>query len=149
MALAHRFPPEEGWNVTVDIDAMERGVVGQHPPDKRAIAADCESWLRQQRVHIVAHQLYGRADLVAEKAGHGTFVVEVEGDSSRQREQAMYSALGQIVLSMTNASPDVRYSLAVPDADAWAVQLRKVPLRVRELLHLQLLLVSKGGVREI
>ena len=77
--VAHRFPPEDGWNVTVDIDAMERGVVGQHPSDKRAIAAHCESWLSEQRVHIVAHHLYGRADLVAEKAGHGTFVVEVEG----------------------------------------------------------------------
>jgi hypothetical protein len=86
---------------------------------------------------------------VAKKEGFGTFVIEVEGDSSRQKEQAMYSALGQIVLSMTDASPDVRYGLAVPDADAWAVQLRKVPLRVRELLRLQLLLVSKGGVREI
>jgi len=48
----------------------------------------------------------------------------------------MYSALRQIVLSMTDASPDVRYSLAVPDANTWAVQLKKVPLRVRELLRL-------------
>jgi hypothetical protein len=91
--VVHRFPPREGWNVTVDIDAMERGVVGQHPPDKRAIAADCEPWLRQTGVNTVAHPLYGRADLVAEKVGHGTFVVEIEGDSSRQKEQAMYSAL--------------------------------------------------------
>ncbi|MGH2406289.1 MAG: hypothetical protein ACRDGN_17785, partial [bacterium] len=117
--VAYRFPPKEGWRVTVDIDSMERGIAGQHPPDKRGIAADCESWLRQQGVRIVAHQLFGRADLVAEKVGAGTVVVEVEGDSSRQREQAMYSALGQIVLSMTADSPDVKYGLAVPDADAW------------------------------
>jgi hypothetical protein len=113
----YRFPPWQGWNVTIDVDAMERGVGGQHPPDKEAIAADCESWLRQQGARIVAHELFGRADLVAEKPGHGTFVVEVEGDSSRQREQAMYSALGQIVLSMTDASGGIRYGLAVPDAE--------------------------------
>ena len=56
--VAHRFPPVEGWRVTVDIDAMERGAIEQHPPDKRAIAADCESWLRQQGARIVAHELY-------------------------------------------------------------------------------------------
>ena len=147
--IAHRFPPQEGWRVTVDVDAMERGVVGQHPPDKRDIAAKCETWLRQQGVAIVAHQLYGRADLVAEKPGVGTVVVEVEGDSARQREQAMYSALGQILLSMTEDSPNVRYALAVPDNDSWAAQMQKVPKRVCELLRLQLLLVGESRVREV
>src|SRR5262249_20296200 len=105
----HKFPVTEGWDVTMDIDSMERGEKGQQPPDKRAIAAECEAWLGAQGVKIVAHQLYGRADLVAAKEGAGTFVVEVEGDSSRQKEQAIYSALGQVVLSMGDPSPQITY----------------------------------------
>jgi len=145
--VAHRFPAAEGWNVTVDIDAMERGVAGQHPPEKKAIAVECETWLRNQGVKIVPHPLYGRADLVATKEGHGIFVIEVEGDSSRQKEQAMYSALGQIVLSMGDPSPSIRYGLAVPDTAQWKTQLNKIPDRVRNLLKLDLLLVSETGVR--
>ncbi|MGD0617000.1 MAG: hypothetical protein ABSB67_05000 [Bryobacteraceae bacterium] len=145
----YKFPAEEGWDVTIDIDAMERGKTKQHPPEKQAIAAECESWLLSQGVKIAAHPLYGRADLVARKEGIGTFVAEVEGDSSKQREQAMYSALGQIVLSMSDPSPDITYALAVPDAEKWAVQLRKVPCRIRELLRLQLWLVSKAGVGSV
>jgi hypothetical protein len=106
--VGYFFPAAEGWDVTVDIDSMERGEAGQHPPEKKAIAAECETWLRDQGVKIVKHPLYGRADLVATKEGRGTFVIEVEGDSSRQKEQAMYSALGQIVLSMRDVSPTIR-----------------------------------------
>jgi hypothetical protein len=146
--VAYRFPAMDGWKVTVDIDSMERGVAGQHPPDKRAIASDCETWLRQQGVDIVAHPLYGRADLVASKEGQ-TFVIEVEGDSSRQREQAMYSALGQIVLSMSEPSPQINYGLAVPDNPQWEAQLKKIPLRIRDILKLNLYLVSKTSVRQI
>jgi hypothetical protein len=147
--VSHKFPIGDGWDVTVDIDSMERGEKGQHPPDKRAIAAECESWLRTQGVKIVAHPLYGRADLVAFKEGAGTFVAEVEGDSSRQKEQAMYSALGQIVLSMRDSSPEITYALAVPDTEKWAMQLRKVPNSVKEVLRLRLWLVSDSGVRSL
>ena len=145
--VAHQFPPVKGWTVTVDIDSMERGIAGQHPPEKRAIAADCETWLKSQGVSIVSHPLYGRADLVAKNDQRGTFVVEVEGDSSRQKEQAMYSALGQIILSMGEPSPNIQYALAVPDSSAWESQLRKIPEHVRTLLKLELLLVSEQGVR--
>jgi hypothetical protein len=147
--VAYRFPIADGWNVTVDIDAMERGNGGKHPPDKRQIAAECESWLRDQGARIVPHELYGRADLVATKKGVGTFVVEVEGDSSRQKEQAMYSALGQVVLSMGHPSPEITYALAVPDSEIWERQLRKVPSRVKDLLRLRLMLVSSSGVRDL
>jgi hypothetical protein len=93
--------------------------------------------------------VYGRADLVACKVGIGTFVVEVEGDSSRQKEQAMYSALGQIVLSMKAPAPETTYALAVPDEERWVAQLEKVPGRIRELLNLRLWLVSENGVRNV
>ena len=147
--VGYFFPAAEGWDVTVDIDSMERGEAGQHPPEKKAIAAECETWLRDQGVKIVKHPLYGRADLVATKEGRGTFVIEVEGDSSRQKEQAMYSALGQIVLSMRDVSPTIRYGLAVPDSMQWETQLKKIPNGVRELLNLDLLLVSETGVRRV
>ena len=87
------------------------------------------------------------ADLVATKEGSGTFVVEVEGDSARQKEQAMYSALGQVVLSMGDHSPEITYALAVPDSVIWERQLQKVPDRVKKLLRLKLLLVSISGIR--
>jgi hypothetical protein len=145
----HKFPVTEGWDVTMDIDSMERGEKGQHPPDKRAIAAECETWLRAQGVKIMSHQLYGRADLVAAKESVGTFVVEVEGDSSRQKEQAMYSALGQVIMSMGDPRPQITYGLAVPDSEQWEGQLKKVPGRIRELLCLQLWLVSAAGVRSV
>jgi hypothetical protein len=88
----HRFPIEDGWKVTIDIDAMERGVKGQQPDGKKAIAGDCELWLRSKGVEIVGHPVFGRVDLVAHKEGLGTVLVEVEGDTSRQKEQAIYSA---------------------------------------------------------
>ena len=147
--VAYRFPVSDGWDVTVDIDSMERGAAGQHPPDKPVLAGECETWLRGQGVKIDAHPLYGRADLVATRKGHGTFVVEVEGDSSRQKEQAMYSALGQIVLSMGDPSPQITYGLAVPDDAQWEAQLKKIPDRIRTLLALHLLLVSSNGVRDL
>src|SRR5580658_2685406 len=36
----HKFPAKDGWDVTIDIDPMERGKKGQgqHPDDKQAIA---------------------------------------------------------------------------------------------------------------
>lgn len=145
----HKFAAADGWHVTMDIDSMERGEKGQHPPDKRAIAGECEMWLRAQGVKIVAHPVYGRADLIAVKEGVGTVVVEVEGDSSRQREQAMYSALGQLVLSMRERSPEISYVLAVPDSEGWERQLKKVPVTMRELLSLQLWLVSEATVRSL
>lgn len=145
----YKFPVAEGWDVTIDIDSMERDEKGRHAPDKRAIARECETWLRAQGVKIVAHPLYGRADLVATKEGVGTLVVEVEGDSTKQREQAMYSALGQVVLSMGDPSSEITYGLAVPDSEHWERQLKKVPIRIRELLSLELWLVSKAGVRAL
>jgi hypothetical protein len=143
------FPVGEGWDVIVDIDAMERGEKGQHPPEKKNIAHECETWLKDHGVKIVSHPVYGRADLVAKNERLGTFVIEVEGKSAKQKEQAMYSALGQIVLSMRDPSPKITYGLAVPDTEKWETQLKKIPQRVRDLLKLDLFLVSKSGARRL
>ena len=116
---------------------------------KRQIAANCEAWLRTHGAKVIAHQLYGRADLVAAKDQMGTFVIEAESDSSKQKDQAMYSALGQLVLSMGDPSPQITYVLAVPDSEQWKRQLIKIPARIRELLRLQLWLVSEKGVRSV
>jgi Holliday junction resolvase-like predicted endonuclease len=145
--VAHKFPPSDGWSVTVDVDSMERGSHGTQPAGKKEIATECENWLRTQGVKIVAHPLFGRADLVAAKEGFGTFVVEVEGKSSRQKEQAMYSAIGQIVLSMKESRSDLHYAVATPDNSEWERQLLKVPEAVKQTLKLHLLLVSQEGVR--
>ena len=147
--VKHKFPSDSGWSVTVDVDAMERGHGAHQAPEKRNVAFHCESWLREHKVKIVAHPIYGRADLVAFKEGTGTFVAEVEADSSKQKEQAIYSALGQLVLSMRDPSPEITYVLAVPDDKKWEFQLRKIPVTIRQLLCLQLWLVSERGVRNL
>jgi hypothetical protein len=146
--VAHRFSPSAGWDVTIDIDAMERANGGRHPDGKREIAIECEASLRESGCRISAHELYGRADLVA-KSPEATFVVEVEGDSSRQTEQAMYSAIGQIVLSMRSALRDVNYAIAVPDSPKWERHVSKVPKHVCDLLRLKIFMVSPHGVREL
>ena len=74
--------------------------------------------------------------------------MEVEGESKRQKEQALYSALGQIVLQM-KAHCDIRYGLAVPDTPAWERQMGKIPGYICDRLSLTLWLVSATGVREL
>ena len=58
---------------------------------------------------------------MARKPGTETVVIEVEGESSRQKEQAVYSAFGQIVLLM-RPDTNVRYGIAVPDTPSWEGQ---------------------------
>jgi hypothetical protein len=147
--VACKFLPSTGWSVTVDLDTMERGIGGQHPQGKRAIAEQCERWFEAQGVKLGVHPSYKRADLVAEHQGKGTFVVEVEGESSRQREQALYSALGQTLLAMTRFEEGLQYGVAVPDLPTWERQLLKVPIQVCQRLNLRLLLVSRNGVRTL
>ena len=146
--VEHQFPPADGWEVTIDVDAMERARGGQHPPDKQERARRAEDWLRTAGARIGSHPDFGRADLVAARPGLATVVVEVEGDSSRQPEQSVYSALGQAVLLM-RADVDIRYGLAVPDTPAWERQMVKIPAHVADRLSLTLWLVGKTEVREL
>lgn len=146
--VKNRFPPADGWDVTVDVDAMERAKGGNHPEGKKEAAAEAEAWLVENGVRIGAHPHFGRADVVASKDGSPTYLVEVEGDSSRQKEQAVYSALGQTILLM-GAKSGCNYALAVPDDVVWERQLHKVPTRVLTLLNLELWLVGETSIRSI
>lgn len=144
--VAHRFNPADGWEVRVDVDAMERANGGVHSPDKAERARAAEQALRALGAQVGGHPVHGRVDVVAEHPVHGCVMGEVEGSSSRQKEQAVYSALGQLLLLMQTRQH--RYLLAVPDEPTWERQLGKVPPYVRDLLQLSCVLVSEQGVRE-
>lgn len=133
----------------VDIDSMELCNGGNHPPGKRERAAVAEARLKGLGVVIGAHPEFGRADVVASHPSNGIVVVEVEGNSSKQREQAMYSALGQAVLMMRPNESQLSYGLAFPDEKEWERQLRKIPQHIAAQLRLRLYLVSDAGVREL
>jgi hypothetical protein len=146
--IALRFPRSEGWRVTVDVDPMELGQ-GPQTQEKRERCRVAEQSLRELGVKFGAHEAFGRADIVAEHEAHGITVVEVEGDSSRQREQALYSALGQILLVMRRFDAEIRYAIATPGCSAWRTQLEKIPAAAAARLKLQLLAVSHDSVVEV
>ncbi|MDP3773660.1 MAG: hypothetical protein Q8Q85_05270 [Gemmatimonadales bacterium] len=141
------FHPANGWAVTVDVDPMERAKGGKHHPDKAGRAAEALAGLQRLGAVLGKHALFGSVDVVAEHVRLGTRLIEVEADSSRQREQAMYSAVGQLLLSMKLESPRVRYGLAVPDAPEWIRQLRKIPAALSRKLVLDLYAVGDKHVQ--
>jgi len=145
--IEYLFNPSTGWVVYVDIDAMEQARGGNHPEDKKERVAIAETRLIDLGVRIGAHPVFGRADIVAQHPAKGDVVIEVEGRSSRQREQAVYSALGQIFLQMTGGRQ--KFALAVPDIPEWEQQLQKIQSHVKTLTGLSCLLVSPNGVRQI
>ena len=145
--VEYQFPPADGWEVTVDVDPMERAKGGQQPNDKEERARLAEDCLKTAGARIGAHAKFGRVDVVATR-GTETVLVEVEGDSQNQKEQALYSALGQIVLMM-KGDMKISYGLAVPDTRPWKDQMKKIPRFVRDRLSLILWLVDKNGVREL
>jgi hypothetical protein len=140
------FPPASGWKVHVDVDSMERARGGQHKPDKAARVVAAAAELEGIGARLSSHPLFGRVDVVAEHEEQGIRLVEVEGESSRQPEQALYSALGQLLLSMKFEGPQVRYGLAVPDTPQWLRQLRKLPPGITKRLTLDLYVVAENHV---
>jgi len=135
------FPPSKGWKVCVDVDAMERAKGGKHPPDKADKARIAEDALVDMSVTIGINRDYRRADIVAKHPEKGRFIIEVEGDSSKQKEQAMYSALGQLLLMMDGKKHT--YILAVPDDEKWETVVRRVPAYAMTALNLSCVLVSE------
>ncbi|MBU0967891.1 MAG: hypothetical protein KKA54_16075 [Proteobacteria bacterium] len=129
--VKHLFSPSDGWEVLVDIDAMERAKGPQHKPDKKEKVLAAELALKFLGVDFGSHKEHGRVDIYAAHPEKGVFLIEVEGKSSKQKEQAMYSAIGQIVLMMNTTENDVTYGLAVPDLPEWEHQIQKIPGRVK------------------
>ena len=143
------FLPSDGWNVTVDLDPMEMGKGKQNPDGKRALAQTYRKWLENIGVHIGADERFGRADIVARHPEKGCFIIECEGDTRKQREQAMYSALGQTLLMVSAQDAGTHYGLAVPNSDEWRKQLSKIPKTVCQKLNLILYLVSDSVIEEV
>ena len=141
------FSPREGWDVVVDVDAMELGEGNQNTQEKRDTAAAEMKWLSDNGATVHKHKLGKRTDIRATHPEFGTYVIECEGDTSKQREQAMYSALGQVLLQMTD--PKVKYAIALPNTKPWSDQIGKIPLRIRQLLPLLIFMVGQNGVEII
>ncbi len=133
-----RFPFQSaaGWRVTVHVDPMEIGRGGRHSRGKVKRASEALRQLRSLGVTVGTHKLFGPVDVVAEHPEQGTRLVEVEGESGRQREQALYSSLGQLLLSMKIWGDDIAYGIAVPDTREWWRQLQKIPLELTNRLRL-------------
>ena len=117
------------------VDPMETGRGGKQSRGKIKRAEAAMDELEKLGVKLGTHKLFGPIDVVAE-ADRETCFVEVEGESTRQKEQALYSAIGQLMLSMKLWSDDVKYGIAVPDTREWWNQLRKIPLELTTRLRL-------------
>ena len=135
--------------MTVDLDAMELGKGGQHPEGKNQIAEAHLQWFIGQGITIGKHSEFGRADVVAEHEVRGRHVIEAEGDTSRQKEQALYSALGQIIVQMRKRDNGLTFGLAMPDSEKWEHQLLKIPKHICDTLGLNLYLVSEKHIQKI
>ena len=147
--VAQRFPASEGWSTIVDVDGMERGRGGNHPTDKLARVDIAYKRLEKLGSTLTGkHPKYQRVDIIAEHPSHGIVIVEVEGNASRQKEQAMYAALGQLIISMRFDSVAVSYAIAVPDDPEWRRQLEKIPLSVLAKLKIQIFFVDANKVSE-
>ena len=133
-----RFPfqPAAGWRLTMHVDPMERGMGGRHARGKVKRANQALRELRRLGVTIGTHTIFGPVDVVADHSSEPTHLIEVEGESGRQREQALYSSLGQLLLSMKIWNPSVVYGIAVPDTREWWKQLQKIPLELTKRLRL-------------
>lgn len=147
--IENMFHPRDGWNVLVDIDAMERAKGDLQKPDKKERVEIAEQAIVDAGASIGAHPVYGRVDIIAAHSELGTYLVEVEGKSSRPKVQAVYSALGQTILLMDKPEINITHVLAVPDQKDWEFQINKIPTRIKNILNMECFLVSKTGVRKV
>lgn len=142
-----RFPPAGGWRLSVHLDGMERCSGENHPVRRREAANRCIGWFDTNGVMIRGDEQLGKADFVARHDNGDFYLIEVEGDSSRQPDQAMYSALGQLLIRRYLA-PDARIGIAVPDSEKWRRQLGRLPAKLLEDLGLHLFFVGEDSVQE-
>lgn len=144
--IEQRFHPNSGWQVTVDLDVMELGKGVQNAEEKRRTAEHHRKWMQDNGVTVHIHKTGRRTDILASHHIHGIYVIECEGDTSKQREQALYSALGQILLQMDDLTR--RFAIAFPDSEAWTKQVLKLPKAVRDALRLTVFMVATNHVKE-
>ena len=95
---------------------------------------------------IGTHKQFGQVDVVTDHEHGALRLIEVEGESGRQREQALYSSLGQLLLSMKLWSDEVGYGIAVPDTREWVRQVQKIPSDLNKRLHLWRYLVGLNSM---
>ncbi|RZB30099.1 MAG: hypothetical protein SRB1_02379 [Desulfobacteraceae bacterium Eth-SRB1] len=147
--IENMFHPKNGWNVLVDIDAMEKGKGNQQKPEKIERAKIAEKGIIGLGAKIGTHPIYGRVDVVASHPKYGVYIIEAEGKSSKQKDLAIYSALGQVIRQMERNESNLTFAIAVPDQKKWEFQISKIPNRVKDILKMECFLVSEHGVRRI
>jgi hypothetical protein len=145
--VQYRFPPSEGWQVTVHLDPMELARGGTHPTGKAEAAALALAGLNSLGVTIGIDRAF-QADIHASHPSKTDYVVEAKGESELQKEVALYSALGQLILKVGPPPWQHINALAFPDSPLWERQFAKVPHWLFSHSSLQLLLVSPEGVRQ-
>ncbi len=144
--VEYKFPPKDGWEVTVKIHPMERAIGNQHKPDKKERVKVAEDALISMQASICPNTKYGQ-DILAKHPRYGSYIGVVEGISSKQKKQAIYSALGKLILHMKNNK--YIHFIGVPDDALWAKELYNIPLYVRNNISLICFLVSEERVRQI
>jgi hypothetical protein len=92
--VEHKFPPKDGWEVRVEIDAMERAIGDQHKPDKKAHVKVAEDALISMQVTIESNTKYG-PDILARHPQYGSYIGEVVGNSSKKKSK-------QLILHLVN-----------------------------------------------
>lgn len=140
---------DNGWEFYMHIDPMERAQGTQHKPDKKDLVLAAEKKLKELGVRFTNKPKFEKVDIYAEHPKFGKFLIEVEGKSSKQKEQALYSALGQLVLKMNGNTDINHYCLAFPDTKEWEITALKIPKYIKEFLKLKIFLVSESKLREI
>ena len=142
------FLPADGWEVNIDVDAMEKDLRGEHSRDKKERARHAMDWLKEAGVRFAAHPDFRRADLVATRPSGQTVVLEVKGQRAGQEGTAVQEAFGQLAQRM-RGDRNARYGIAVPATSSWEYQLRKFPPDVCDRLSVSLYLVCEARVREV
>jgi hypothetical protein len=130
------------WDdVVVDIDAEELG------KDDLFKKLQSDESIRCLNDFIGVNEY--RTDIKAtDRATKEKYFIEVEGFSSKQQDQAFYSALSQIILRIENNGVN-KYGIAVPFTNSWIKQISKISTYIRSTLKIHLFLVDKNNVIEI
>jgi hypothetical protein len=112
-------PPRLGWDVSVAIDGAEKGKAGsarrndwiavsRHLSHLGIDSGPRSRWPALQRPPFTGIQFARAPDIVAiHTTSRRVVVAEVEGASTRQGEQKVYSAAGQAVVHLKDTVPAV------------------------------------------